>query len=69
MLVESLESRQLMASDFGFAHAFGNTSMDFAKAVAVDSAGNTYITGEFRGVIDIDPGPATKNGELVEDLL
>ncbi|HXF62296.1 MAG TPA: SBBP repeat-containing protein [Caldilineaceae bacterium] len=30
-----------------------------AVAVAVDGAGNVYITGSFRGTVDFDPGPGT----------
>lgn len=31
--------------------------MDYATDVAVDSFGNTYLVGFFKGVVDFDPGP------------
>jgi hypothetical protein len=34
----------------------GGTS---AAGVAVDGAGNAYVTGQFRGSVDFDPGPGT----------
>src|SRR5262249_7944037 len=32
-----------------------------ASDIAVDDAGNVYVTGSFQGQIDCDPGPATYN--------
>ena len=42
-----------------WAFTFGSTSADNAKAIAVDTLGNIYATGEFRGKVDFDPGPDT----------
>lgn len=29
------------------------------RSIAIDAAGNTYITGSFSGLVDFDPSPAT----------
>ncbi len=39
----------------------GGTSGDMANAIAVDGAGNAYITGQFSGMVDFDPGTGTAN--------
>ena len=44
-----------------WAFTFGSTSADNAKAIAVDTLGNIYATGEFRGKVDFDPGPGSKS--------
>lgn len=47
--------------EFIWAHGFGDVSAldydDFVNSVAVDDDGSVYITGQFRGSIDFDPGP------------
>jgi len=40
-----------------WAKSFGGLSYDFGSSVAVDAAGNIYLTGSFRGTVDFDPGP------------
>ena len=43
----------------------GNTtnswSGEVGHACAVDGLGNVYVSGEFEGTVDFDPGPATNN--------
>jgi hypothetical protein len=34
-------------------------AMTIARSISADSFGNVYITGEFQGAIDFDPGPGT----------
>lgn len=45
----------------GFEAATGmvSTSAAYPKSVTTDSAGNIYITGSFRGVVDFDPSPSS----------
>ena len=45
--------------DLVWARSFGGNLTDEAKDVFVDNIGNVFITGEFNGTIDIDPGPGT----------
>ncbi len=40
-----------------WAKNFGGTNSDYAYSLAVDSAGNSYITGGFKGMVDFDPSP------------
>ncbi len=51
----------------GYPIALGGTGLERVLAVASDAAGNSYVTGDFAGTIDFDPGPgqavATSAGE------
>src|SRR4051794_34058990 len=47
--LEALESRALMSADYRFASTNFNGGLGAATAVAVDSAGNTFVTGAFQG--------------------
>jgi hypothetical protein len=44
--------------NFGWARNIGSTGLDFGSDLALDLSGNIYITGEFLGTVDFDPGPA-----------
>lgn len=52
--LEALESR-MTPSGFGGAFGTAGTGDHFAIDLAADAAGNTYVTGEFRGTVDLDP--------------
>jgi hypothetical protein len=56
--VESLEDRTLLSG--WVVSAVGNLD-DPGNDVAVDSAGNVYLTGNFAGTRDFDPGPGVYN--------
>jgi len=47
--------------DFVWAKRMGGTNGDYGYEIAVDGAGNVYITGSFRGTADFDPGAGTFN--------
>ena len=42
---------------FQWVYAAGSTGSDVANAIAVDDAGNVYITGSFENSVDFDPDP------------
>jgi gliding motility-associated-like protein len=44
-----------------WAHNMGDWTSDFGRALTVDAAGNVYVTGDFAGTIDFDPGPGVFN--------
>jgi hypothetical protein len=50
------------AGNYTWAKRVGSvTSIDFADALAIDGTGNVYITGNFSGTVDFDPGTGTAN--------
>jgi hypothetical protein len=49
------------AGQLVWAKRMGGSSGDFSNAIAIDAAGNIYITGYFWGTADFDPGPGTLN--------
>lgn len=58
---ERMEARHAPSVDLGFALHFGDTGMDEARDITLDSAGNVYMTGYFQGTVDFDPGPGAAN--------
>src|SRR5262249_33077772 len=57
--LEALEARALMAVDFQSALGLGASIRPLS--VAVDSTGASYVTGNFQGPVDFDPGAGTTN--------
>ena len=53
-------------ADGGWARTWGGSDGDAATGVAVDGSGNSYVTGQFAGAVDFDPGSGvdshTSNG-------
>jgi hypothetical protein len=57
---EALEDRTVPSLDFGSAFGVGSTGVDRGSAIATDDSG-VYVTGDFEGTVDFDPGPDTVN--------
>ncbi len=47
--------------NYVWANVIGGTSANRGYAIAVDASGNVYITGEFTGTADFNPGSAVNN--------
>lgn len=47
--------------NFLFAKSMGSTSNDFCNKLVLDASGNLYVTGNFFGTVDFDPGTGTAN--------
>lgn len=45
--------------NFVWAKQLGGSSSDMSYALALDASGNIYITGQFQGTADFDPGAGT----------
>ncbi len=58
-MIEFLESRRMLASTIGYVVNYGQEDQaDTGYSVAVDSAGNSYVTGTFQAAINVNPlGP------------
>jgi hypothetical protein len=50
-----------------WARAMGGADYDISSAISVDSQGNAYSTGYFRGTVDYDPGEGIFNLSSVGD--
>lgn len=46
---------------FVLARRLGGTGADFVRSIAVNTSGTIYITGDFTGTVDFDPGAGTQN--------
>ena len=44
------------SGNLAWAKAIGDVDPDIGRSVAVDGSGNIYITGNFNGAVDFDPG-------------
>ena len=51
-----------------WARRVGSTDVDRVTAIAVDALNNVYLTGEFSGTVDFDPGSATTTSRSAGDL-
>jgi hypothetical protein len=49
------------AGNYLWAKSVGSTSNDVPGGIALDAAGNIFVSGGFAGVTDFDPGPGTVN--------
>ncbi|WP_323796380.1 SBBP repeat-containing protein [Nisaea sp.] len=49
------------SGDLLWAKNVGGTSIDTGQSIAIDSSGNSYVTGDFGGTADFDPGAGTAN--------
>ncbi|MCB0465464.1 MAG: SBBP repeat-containing protein, partial [Aequorivita sp.] len=51
----------MLAQSTEWAVSMGAGSADLGKSLVLDENGNTYVTGEFTGTVDFDPGPGVHN--------
>lgn len=49
------------SGSFLWALGVGSVLLDGGDSIAVDGAGNSYVTGTFQGTADFDPGPGVVN--------
>jgi hypothetical protein len=49
------------SGNYVWARRMGGTGNDIGYAIAVDASSNAYITGQFQGTADFDPGAGTVN--------
>jgi VCBS repeat-containing protein len=49
------------AGNFLWARSMGGTLYDYGRGIAVAADGSVYITGDFVGTVDFDPGPDASN--------
>ncbi len=49
------------AGNFIWVKQTGGQDYDYSSSLVSDAAGNLYCAGEFRDIVDFDPGPGTVN--------
>jgi len=57
IFVQKLDS----AGNFIWAKQMGGTATDYGRSIMIDASGNVYITGQFLGTVDFDPGAGVAN--------
>ncbi len=57
------------SGNYVWAGAMGGTSGTWSGSIGVDGSGNVYVTGEFFGTSDFDPGTGTYNLTAVDNSL
>jgi hypothetical protein len=54
-----LLSFHLSSQNLAWGHAIGQGGTSKGKAIETDNIGNVYVSGNFGGTVDFDPGPST----------
>lgn len=61
LLTIALNTLCSFAQDFQWGYKDGGNGTDIGQGIAVDAPGNIYVTGNFQGTVDFDPGVAVSN--------
>ena len=49
------------SGDLVWAKSVGGSATDVGRSIVLDASGNVYVTGDFAGTVDFDPGSGTTN--------